>query len=481
MSDASHAGRPSARAVRRGAALYDELRARPDLLLYAIATMLLMYVWRMHEIFPVLALFRVGLVALAAALVLFLTGSTPARRVEWIRSPLLYTVLGLALVVMLSVPTSLWRGMSVTFLLKGFGPSLLLMLLLALAVRDVSDLRWLVRINLIGAGLYALFINFAFKLRADGRLGNLIFYDANDFALMVVATIPFTLYAMRPGTRLTGRLLAGATLALFVFMLMKSGSRGGFIAFVGVMIYVLFTYRVLPARARLGAVAAGILLLAVVGSEAYWQNIQTLLNPRADYNWVGKEPDGRMEIWKRGLGYMAERPVFGVGVRAFQVAEGTMSEIGREYAARGQGFKWSAAHNSFIEIGAETGVPGLILFLLLFVTALRALRRIEAGDPHTGPPTTDVAALAQMLTASLIAYAIGGLFLSAQYFSYLYVLFGMTLALIGVARRDHVALRVPESVPLERPSGWRTRAAIPRLGLRGLRPAPVSSRRHHAG
>jgi O-antigen ligase len=90
------------------------------------------------------------------------------------------------------------------------------------------------------------------------------------------------------------------------------------------------------------------------------------------------------------------------------------------------GFKWSAAHNSFVQIGAELGVLGLGLFVALFAVAVRALSRVGRGQGAA-------AFLAQTLTASLVAYVVSGFFLSAAYWAYLYTLLGMVAGLVKIA------------------------------------------------
>src|SRR5207247_11224361 len=48
--------------------------------------------------------------------------------------------------------------------------------------------------------------------------------------------------------------------------------------------------------------------------------------------------------------------------------EGTISPLAR-LQERGRGVRWGAAHNTFIQVGAELGVPGLLLFIGLIATA----------------------------------------------------------------------------------------------------------------
>src|SRR2546422_9957228 len=106
----------------------------------------------------------------------------------------------------------------------------------------------------------------------------------------------------------------------------------------------------------------------------------------------------------------------------------------------GKGFKWSAAHNAFIEIGAEIGVLGLILFVALLVAAFRTLSAVRRG------PSDEATLVAQALTASLVGFVVTGMFLSQAYSANFYALLGMTLALARIASPRRVAV-VPAVPP----------------------------------
>src|SRR5690606_15321749 len=125
----------------------------------------------------------------------------------------------------------------------------------------------------------------------------------------------------------------------------------------------------------------GVVLLMTFGGETYWSLMKTMLNPSQDYNWAGGSETGRMEIWKRGVTYMAGNPLLGVGVRCFSVAEGTLSPQAAQQSI-GIGFKWSTAHNSFVQIGAELGVGGLLLFCAMLASSFRQLWRIARLRPR---------------------------------------------------------------------------------------------------
>jgi O-antigen ligase len=173
-------------------------------------------------------------------------------------------------------------------------------------------------------------------------------------------------------------------------------------------------------------VIIGFILLTVFGSTTYWNMMRTMLHPQQDYNMTADA--GRKAIWKRGVGYMLSHPVVGVGAAAFEQAEGTLSAISREYATQGRGLKWSTAHNSFVLVGAELGIGGLVLFVTMLGTSFKHLARIKYGRGEDPIVSAEDAAFAQTLTASLIGFCVAGCFVSASYFSLLYVLIGLVVA-----------------------------------------------------
>jgi O-antigen ligase len=426
--------------------------SRPDLLLFGVAGMLLTYVWRVQDVFPVLGMVKLGLLAAGATLLSLASAKIPIRRFAAIRSPVLTAALIILALMILGLPTSLWAGKSFTFVTRDFGPSILLLVAVAASVRSFRDLEWLAFAALVGGVIYAAFVFLNFEVQGEGRLGDLVYYDANDFALLLVCTLPIALYFVRRGTESRRRVVAAVAIPLLMVMIVRSGSRGGFLALLAVAAYIALRFRAFPVRKRLGAVLAGVFLLALAGNAAYWEQMSTLLKPKEDYNWSGGDKTGRMEIWKRGMGYMLQRPITGVGARAFQQAEGTLSAEARAAAARGRGWKWSTAHNSLVEIGAEVGVPGLVAFLAMLTFAFSALRRTTRLMLSQGPRAASALALSQALTASLLGFAVAGFFLSAAYSAYLYGLLGLVLGLTKLVRWQAAPAAVPAPLPVAAPA-----------------------------
>ena len=439
---------------------------RPDLLLYALSLMILTNVWRVQDLFPVLGVLRLNLVATALTIALLVADRDPARHLS--RSPILVCVLAILTLAILGVPVSLWPRQSATLVVRHFLPNLVLMVLVAAIVRGPRDLYRLGMVNLVGACGYSIYVQLNFEVGTAGRLNHLIYYDSNDLALVLVCTIPFAIFFfLSEGWRY--RLLALASLMLLLVTLARTGSRGGFVGLVGILGYVLVGYRAIPPRVRLVAAAGVLGLLAIAGSEAYWDALRTLRDPQQDYNWAGRSAEGRMEVWRRGLRYMAADPVLGVGIGSFPQAEGMLSEESRARAERGAGFKWSVAHNTFLEVGVELGLIALALFVATLAIAFRVLRTIRSIRPLEDAKVRRVVAFACTLMASLVGFIVSGFFISATYFSFLYVLLGLTMGFAKLQTRGQ--LRSLEW------SGWRSRVAASRLAAvaSGVHPARVSS------
>jgi len=436
-------------------------RLKWDALQVALAILMFLQVWRVQDLFPVLALSGLPILATCVTLLLFVLDRDRRRRLNSLTQPVVLATLGLLGMAALSVPGSLYVGWSLDFLVKGYLRAVLLMFLVAGSIRGFADLRRLAGLQMAGILLYSVAVTAQFQVGSNGRLQVLSFYDVNDLALLIVSTLPLVLYLWRRPAGLVVRFLLTAATVFLMMTLAKTGSRGGFVAFLAVTAYLLLRFRGISGAKRAGAVALLAILLVGTASSSYFERIETILHPSRDYNWSGASEVGRMEIWKRGIGYMLSHPVFGVGAKSFAVAEGELAPEAR-IQRYGRGFKWSEAHNAFIEIGAELGVMGLILFVTLLVSAFALLSRIRRRAMGEAP------FLAQTLIASLIGVVVASMFLSQAYSAYLYTLLGMSLGLARIASPAH---------RLARPTEHSLVTVPPRVT--GTLPLPLSLVRDH--
>jgi putative inorganic carbon (HCO3(-)) transporter len=142
----------------------------------------------------------------------------------------------------------------------------------------------------------------------------------------------------------------------------------------------------------------------------------------------------RLAVWTAGFAMCVDHPLTGVGAGAFE------SVYGQHYIDRkGAGNIWRAAHSSYVEIAAELGVIGIILFIAILswaVTSLlksrRVLNQLLAFVPHS---TKILAEQLQMLDGALLSsvtgFIVGAAFLSRGYD----MIFMIILSLIAVVSR----------------------------------------------
>jgi O-antigen ligase len=238
-------------------------------------------------------------------------------------------------------------------------------------------------------------------------------FDPNDVALFMVTAIPFAVHLIASAKSWIGRVMPMGMLAILLYGLVRTQSRGGFIAFVVVMGIFLLRGR-MSMSVRAVAVAMAFIVLLGAGTK-YWDRIETIWAPKTELDRGGS---GRIAIWKEGAYLMLQRP-WGWGIDTSTTAEGSQH----------QGGKWNAMHNSFLQVGVELGVVGAAAFVLLLGTTLRELRAVPKN-------ASEYVGLASTLELSLYGFSVAAIFLSQAYGAFVYLLLGLSVAVIRMARRD---------------------------------------------
>jgi O-antigen ligase len=400
---------------------------RADLLLVCVAGYMLTAVGRVHQLFPALEVLRPAILTGLFAIALYTLDRDPIRRLSYVLLPPMKWMGALLVWMMLSVPGALVVGTSFTVVFDNFIKTALMSVVIAASVRHVRDVERLAFTYFLGAIIYSAVVITRFELGTGDawRLGRLYYYDANDFATFAVSAVPLGVYFLHAGWTTALRACGAAGLIVLTLGFVWSGSRGGFIALSAVGLFIVMRYSAIPLRWRLWATAIVAVVLLGTASDQYWQQMSTITS-EDDYNRTSES--GRLPIWGRGIGYMMSNPVLGLGAGNFQAAEGRLSP----YADRQQygiGVRWNAAHNSFIQAGAELGVVGLALFVGVIATTFAALRRAGGGEHAMRAWETRQTSLTPALTASLLGFVVGAFFLSLAYSEMLYTLVALAVGL----------------------------------------------------
>ena len=400
---------------------------RPDVLRIALFVFVIVSISAVQAYFAPLRLLRVGLLSWAVSLgcVLFMPSG-----VRWSNVSTAGPAKGvIALVVLccLSIPFGLSIGQSGSYFLNVYSRIVLLFFMLVVAIRSVSDLRFLMWGFAIAGGILGVLsitvMNFA-DTGAGARLAGSHMYDANDLGLVFLIATPIALLLFDTSKRM-GKALALACLGAMGMGIAMTGSRGAFVGMMVVLpaLFVGATHISIVKRfSMLGVLVAGLVFAA---PDGYWERIATVFNPSEDYNMTSET--GRMAIAKRGLGYMARYPMTGVGIANFPRAEGTISEAAQNHYM-GEALPMLAPHNTYVQVGAEMGIPALLLWVSLLGIGTIGLRSVQKRWTRAGlggPPGSDLAFLGtalKYLPISFLAFASTSFFVSHAYTPIFYIL-----------------------------------------------------------
>lgn len=365
-------------------------------------------------------------------------------------------MVALGVMACISVPFGISIGGSASFVLNTYSKVLLFGFLLILAVRNARDLYTFVLAYVVSCGIL---VGLAVALGVSKSQG-LRAYDANDLGLVLLVGLPLTLAIFQSTENKLIKLGSGLTAGGIGVAMAFSMSRGGFLGLVAVGAGLLFLLKGVSVAKRLGFVLVAAGALVVAAPTTYWELMSSILRPTEDYNWTN--PYGRRQVWMRGMGYMLSHPVTGIGIGNFTRAEGTLSEPAKSFDLdpdRSR-IKWSVAHNSFLETGAEMGIPGFFLFASLVFGGMIALRRLRrrlpASWPRGDPEERFLYFLSLYLPVSLVGFAVTGFFVSFAYRDPIYIVAAFMAGLYAAVGAKMRAKRTPVSSP---PGGERVRRA----------------------
>ena len=291
---------------------------------------------------------------------------------------------------------------------------------------------------------------YVMHLRA-GELGWRIFatstpdFLAGYFVLLLPVTLALfletpSLRGLTPLLRGLSSLVLAVVLLLQMIALLTTGSRFGLVSLAAALIvfalslfYVVRRGLALPKTARglLGAIAVGLLLGGAAFAKPVLSRLHNLHDNSAAF---------RLWTWRGSLHMAAANPLLGTGV-------GAWTDLYPRYALTGF---TRLAHNSYLQMADECGIPALLVLLavlvLLGISLTRGLRRSpKAGVPNFLP--SDNRLLRCGLAAALAGGIAQNLIDSDWYVFFLGAMF-WTLAGLAVGTSAPETTEPPQRVPM---------------------------------
>ena len=246
--------------------------------------------------------------------------------------------------------------------------------------------------------------------------------DPNYEALSLVVTVPLAIWLARYEVRDLWKWVGRICSPILAFAVFVSQSRGGVLALV-VMAALAWVNSRHKIRLMVGVAAAAALMLAIGPGQMIKRLQQIQVQGTAE---TGAEVStrARVELAKAGINMMEAHPVFGIGLGQFKAVEFHYNPVLTDLEPDPH-----IAHNTYIQLGAEGGIPTLALYLAILMVTLATCRRArkEPGMP------VDIASLALSFQIGLIGIMVAEFFLSAQYVKEVWVLISLAPNLYAIS------------------------------------------------
>ncbi len=278
-----------------------------------------------------------------------------------------------------------------------------MVLLTLVLITNIDKLRQLIWVIVLSMGYFSIKGGFFTLLtggsqRVWGPNGSFI-EGNNELAVATLMIIPLMayLYSVQSDWRVKYGLLAGMGFSFIAAM--GSQSRGAFIAFAAVGLFFWLKSK----QKLLGGMIMVVLGVGIIAfmPESWHERMDTI----QDYEQDGSAM-GRINAWYYAIN-AANSNLLGVGFDSWS------PETFILYAPNP--YDVHAAHSIYFSVLADHGWLGLMLFLLIFYGTWKKLAKV-IKTTHQQPAYQEINVLARMIQVSLIAYWVGGAFLSLSYF-----------------------------------------------------------------
>ncbi|MFY0183027.1 O-antigen ligase family protein [Stenotrophomonas rhizophila] len=209
------------------------------------------------------------------------------------------------------------------------------------------------------------------EMAAADRLSGVLGPCNLKFGQVLASLSPFLLFAAARRASILGWSLVAAAVGV---VLVLAGSRAAWLTYALVLVFSgwrLIGVRGLLACVAVGAVAAVVLTVSVpqVGDRV----ARTAMAWEGENDGVNQALSGRAQIWAAATCMIQEHPINGVGARGFRDAYPACNPDPAAQEVWGDGPALHA-HQIVLEILAETGLLGLLLWLAAVAQAWRAWR-----------------------------------------------------------------------------------------------------------
>lgn len=253
--------------------------------------------------------------------------------------------------------------------------------------------------------------------------------DPNFFAQIAVVFVPISLERVFHEKNTLNRILAMICLGTSILTVIITYSRGGLFAMIiGVITFFLFYP---PKRNQVVVVILAVIIGYSFLPRNYVDRLMTLTFFFQDSNASRlneRSLQGRLSENMAALEMIKDKPFFGVGLNSYKYLFPTYSKkLGLALVASER-----EAHNTYLEILAETGIIGFLVFALMFGSCIYGM--IKARELFLRYKYFDFAGMTIGYLGGFVAYFFAAIFVHNAFPRHYYLILGIAFAIHVVAQ-----------------------------------------------
>jgi O-antigen ligase len=329
------------------------------------------------------------------------------------------------------------------------GKILLVVLVAVNALRTPAQIRVFLVFLLASYILFPIrstLTNYLLGYTLFGRaVGPFIYQNPNDLAahtiLMLGPAVALLTSQARKGLL---RWLALTAVVLLVITILLTQSRGGFLGLLGLALPAgIGLARRRPRLVPLGAALVGVALL--FAPAGLWERLGGLTKAANVETIRDMDPEGsaeqRFAVLQTAARIVSDHPLLGVGLGAYGLANADYSPA----------LGLRDTHNTYMNVAAETGLPGLALFLALIINVLMGARAARRNGAHAASPAQRE--IVRWLQWAVIGYLIAGVFGSYARLSTPYIFLALLWSASRAASFQRLVVVPRDNEPAPHPIG----------------------------
>jgi putative inorganic carbon (HCO3(-)) transporter len=313
------------------------------------------------------------------AIIVLISFIVKVKKIEW--PTITKTLFFFWFTMFLSVPLSIWPSDSLSNVIA-FGRLMIYHILIVNLVRTEQRFKGFLLVYTLLIGWVAASSLIAFsqgiiyhgteaveRVEATNSFGG----NPNSLGTTMVVSMPLVMLLLTKKSGI-GRLISLVVIVLSVATIIFTGSRTAFVA-------LIFLIMVAPLLRKKGLlyVPVAVLLVAMVWvatPQAYKERYLSVEERNKDVSY-----ELRLTTWSAGWRMFKDRPITGIGMGEFGIANGTKYWPDRAHP------RWYNAHSLYLQTISELGIIGAIGFLAFLIQFFklngRQQRRLE---PHKDFP-----------------------------------------------------------------------------------------------